>query len=62
MQGGISRIRTPAGNLNHFTAATGPAIFRGDALPSDLGEQFLSQTCLANTRLPREHQEMGSPA
>ena len=30
MQGGIGRIRMPAQNLNHFTAATGPAIVRGD--------------------------------
>ena len=28
--------RMPAQNLNHFTATTGPAIFRGDALPADL--------------------------
>ena len=28
MQGGIGRIRMPAQNLNHFTAATGPAIVR----------------------------------
>jgi mono/diheme cytochrome c family protein len=41
MQGGIGRTRMPAQNLNHFTAATGPAIFRGDALPADLKGQLL---------------------
>ena len=44
MQGGISRIRMPAGNLNHFTAATGPAIFRGDGLPADArGDLFFTE-------------------
>ena len=41
MQGGIFRTRMPAQNLNHFTATTGPAIFRGDALPADLKGQLL---------------------
>jgi mono/diheme cytochrome c family protein len=41
MQGGIGRIRMPAANLNHFTAATGPAIVRGDALPADLKGDLL---------------------
>jgi mono/diheme cytochrome c family protein len=41
MQGGILRTRMPAQNLNHFTATTGPAIFRGDALPADLKGQLL---------------------
>jgi mono/diheme cytochrome c family protein len=41
MQGGIQRTRMPMQNLNHFTAATGPAIFRGDALPSDLRGHLL---------------------
>ena len=41
MQGGAGRIRMPAQNLNHFTAATGPAIFRGDALPADLKGHLL---------------------
>jgi mono/diheme cytochrome c family protein len=41
MQGGIPRTRMPAQNLNHFTAATGPAIVRGDRLPSDLKGQLL---------------------
>jgi mono/diheme cytochrome c family protein len=41
MQGGIFRTRMPAQNLNHFTATTGPAIFRGDALPPDLKGQLL---------------------
>jgi mono/diheme cytochrome c family protein len=44
MQGGIGRIRMPAGNLNHFTAATGPAVFRGDALPADAkGDLFFTE-------------------
>jgi mono/diheme cytochrome c family protein len=41
MQGGPYRTRMPAQNLNHFTAATGPAIFRGDGLPADLKGQLL---------------------
>jgi mono/diheme cytochrome c family protein/glucose/arabinose dehydrogenase len=41
MQGGIMRTRMPAQNLNHFTATTGPAIFRGDALPADLKGHLL---------------------
>ena len=31
----------PAQNLNHFTAATGPAIVRGDRLPADLKGDLL---------------------
>ena len=41
MQGGLFRTRMPAQNLNHFTAATGPAIFRGDGLPADLKGHLL---------------------
>ena len=41
MQGGIWRTRMPAQNLNHFTAATGPAIVRGDRLPADLKGNLL---------------------
>jgi len=41
MQGGIGRTRMPAQNLNHFTAAAGPAIVRGDRLPADLKGQLL---------------------
>ncbi len=41
MQGGVTRTRMPAQNLNHFTAATGPAIFRGDGLPADLRGDLL---------------------
>ncbi len=41
MQGGPYRIRVPAQNLNHFTAATGPAIFRGDRLPAELKGHLL---------------------
>ena len=41
MQGGIGRTRMPAQNLNHFTATTGPAIFRGDRLPVDLKGHLL---------------------
>jgi mono/diheme cytochrome c family protein len=41
MQGGIGRTRMPAQNLNHFTAATGPAIVRGDRLPEDLKGHLL---------------------
>ncbi len=41
MQGGIGRTRLPAQNLNHFTAATGPAIFRGHRLPADMKGNLL---------------------
>src|SRR4029453_13205489 len=41
MQGGIPRTRMPAQNLNHFTAATGPAIVRGDKLPAALKGDLL---------------------
>jgi mono/diheme cytochrome c family protein len=41
MQGGIGRTRMPAQNLNHFTATTGPAIVRGDALPADMKGDLL---------------------
>ena len=41
MQGGLGRTRQPAGNLNHFTAATGPAIVRGHKLPEDLKGDLL---------------------
>ena len=41
MQGGPRRTRMPAQNLNHFTATTGPAIFRGHRLPEDLRGDLL---------------------
>jgi mono/diheme cytochrome c family protein len=41
MQGGMFRIRMPIGALNHFTAACGPDIFRGDRLPADLKGDLL---------------------
>jgi mono/diheme cytochrome c family protein/glucose/arabinose dehydrogenase len=41
MQGGPRRTRMPAQNLNHFTATTGPAIFRGHRLPEDLEGDLL---------------------
>ena len=37
----FGRTRMPAQNLNHFTATTGPAIVRGDALPADLKGDLL---------------------
>jgi mono/diheme cytochrome c family protein len=36
MQGGMRRVRMPDGTLNHFTAAAGVEIYRGDRLPADL--------------------------
>jgi mono/diheme cytochrome c family protein len=36
MQGGMRRVRLPDQTLNHFTAAAGPEIYRGDRLPQDL--------------------------
>ncbi len=41
MQGGMNRIRVPLGVLNHFTAAAGPDIFRGTALPADLRGELI---------------------
>jgi putative membrane-bound dehydrogenase-like protein len=41
MQGGLNRTRMPARNLNHFTAATGPVIVRGDRLPADMKGDLL---------------------
>ena len=44
MQGGMARVRMPIGVLNHFTAACGPDIFRGDRLPADLrGDLFFGE-------------------
>jgi mono/diheme cytochrome c family protein len=40
-QGGMGRARTPIGTLNHFTATTGPDVFRGTALPDDLKGDLL---------------------
>ena len=43
-QGGMRRARVPLGTLNHFTATTGPDIFRGTALPEDLhGDLFFTE-------------------
>lgn len=36
MQGGMRRVRVPEGTLNHFTAAAGVEIYRGDRLPADM--------------------------
>lgn len=41
MQGGMNRVRMPIGVLNHFTAACGPDVFRGDRLPADLRGDLL---------------------
>lgn len=40
VQGGLGRIR-PDTTLNHFTAANGQSIFRGDRLPSNLVGDYL---------------------
>ena len=37
----MARVRMPIGALNHFTAACGPDIFRGDRLPADLRGDLL---------------------
>lgn len=36
MQGGMRRVRTPEGTLNHFTAASGVEIYRGHRLPNEM--------------------------
>ncbi|HMF13877.1 MAG TPA: c-type cytochrome, partial [Gemmataceae bacterium] len=41
MQGGMMRVRMPDAVLNHFTAACGPDVFRGDRLPDDLRGDLL---------------------
>ena len=44
MQGGMNRVRMPDGTLNHFTAASGVEIYRGDRLPQDLaGDLFFNE-------------------
>ncbi len=44
MQGGMRRVRVPDGTLNHFTAASGVEIYRGDRLPSDVvGDLFFNE-------------------
>jgi glucose/arabinose dehydrogenase/mono/diheme cytochrome c family protein len=44
MQGGMRRVRLPDGTLNHFTAASGVEIYRGDRLPADLvGDLFFNE-------------------
>jgi mono/diheme cytochrome c family protein/glucose/arabinose dehydrogenase len=44
MQGGMRRVRMPEGTLNHFTAASGVEIYRGDRLPPDLvGDLFFNE-------------------
>ncbi len=47
MQGGMNRVRLPDGTLNHFTAAAGPAIYRGDRLPPDLVGDLLFEEPVA---------------
>jgi len=44
MQGGMNRVRLPDGTLNHFTAAAGVEIYRGDRLPADMvGDLFFNE-------------------
>ena len=44
MQGGMNRVRLPDGTLNHFTAASGVEIYRGDRLPRDMiGDLFFNE-------------------
>ncbi len=44
MQGGMNRVRMPDGTLNHFTAASGVEIYRGDRLPADMiGDLFFNE-------------------
>ena len=40
VQGGLPRLR-PDSTLNHFTAANGQSIFRGDRLPTDLVGDYI---------------------
>jgi glucose/arabinose dehydrogenase/mono/diheme cytochrome c family protein len=44
MQGGMQRVRTPDGTLNHFTAASGVEIYRGHRMPADFtGDLFFAE-------------------
>jgi len=44
MQGGMRRVRLPDGTLNHFTAAAGVEIYRGDRMPADMvGDLFFTE-------------------
>ena len=44
MQIGMRRVRMPDGTLNHFTAASGVEIYRGDRLPNDMvGDLFFTE-------------------
>jgi putative membrane-bound dehydrogenase-like protein len=40
-QGGLNRIHSIKGTLNHFTAVAGQSIFRGDRLPKDLVGDYI---------------------
>jgi mono/diheme cytochrome c family protein len=41
MQGGLPRVRMPAGSLSHFTSTTAPEIVRSDRYPADLNGDLL---------------------
>ncbi|MEO7275623.1 MAG: c-type cytochrome, partial [Vicinamibacterales bacterium] len=41
MQGGMFRVRSPIGTVNHATATAGPDIVRGHRLPEDLAGDLL---------------------
>ena len=41
MQGGLPRVRMPAGSLGHFTSTTGPEIVRSDRYPADVNGDLL---------------------
>ena len=44
MQGGMRRVRLPDNTLNHFTAASGVDIYRGDRMPPDMiGDLFFNE-------------------
>jgi mono/diheme cytochrome c family protein/glucose/arabinose dehydrogenase len=44
MQGGMRRVKVPDNTLNHFTAASGVDVYRGDRMPGDmLGDLFFTE-------------------
>lgn len=44
MQGGMRRVKVPENTLNHFTAASGVEIYRGDRMPEDMiGDLFFTE-------------------
>ncbi len=60
MQGGMSAVRQPDGNLNRVTGAAGNDVFRGDRLPAELrGEYFYGEPVARIVRQITEKKDGG---